>query len=175
MCSLLCAHTELVLVVTHMQVGESHASTKESSEYLKSLTQQAVILQKAINQIYSNTPSACAPPPKVRVSTCTAIHNHTFMILKYFASYLSHLGFSPVSHTKPSHDPSAAQRDLWNRSRSSQVNTEVIQVANETPKTSAWHSLAVLYVFPVQRMLQTCRLRWKGKKRFKWKSWRVSY
>ncbi|XP_076025104.1 clustered mitochondria protein homolog [Genypterus blacodes] len=46
------------------QVGESDASTKESSEYLKSLTQQAVILQKAINQIYSNTPSACVPPPK---------------------------------------------------------------------------------------------------------------
>nr|XP_046267647.1 clustered mitochondria protein homolog isoform X2 [Scatophagus argus] len=46
------------------QVGEDHDSTKESSEYLRSLTQQAVILQKAINQIYSNTPSACIPPPK---------------------------------------------------------------------------------------------------------------
>ncbi|XP_037604137.1 clustered mitochondria protein homolog [Sebastes umbrosus] len=46
------------------QVGENHDSTKESSEYLKSLTQQAVILQKAINHIYSNTPSACIPPPK---------------------------------------------------------------------------------------------------------------
>lgn len=47
------------------KVGEDHDSTRESSEYLKSLTQQAVILQKAINHIYSNTPSACIPPPKV--------------------------------------------------------------------------------------------------------------
>ncbi|XP_049448798.1 clustered mitochondria protein homolog [Epinephelus fuscoguttatus] len=46
------------------QVGENHGSVKESSEYLQSLTQQAVILQKAINHIYSNTPSACIPPPK---------------------------------------------------------------------------------------------------------------
>lgn len=49
----------------HVKVGEDHDSTRESSEYLKSLTQQAVILQKAINHIYSNTPSACIPPPKV--------------------------------------------------------------------------------------------------------------
>lgn len=52
-------------IVAHMKVGEIHDSTKESSEYLKSLTQQAVVLQKAINHIYSNTPSACIPPPKV--------------------------------------------------------------------------------------------------------------
>lgn len=51
--------------VSHMKVGEDHESMKESSEYLKSLTQQAVVLQKAINHIYSNTSSACTPPPKV--------------------------------------------------------------------------------------------------------------
>lgn len=51
--------------VAHTKVGEDHDRTKESSEYLKSLTQQAVILQKAINLIYSNTPGACIPPPKV--------------------------------------------------------------------------------------------------------------
>ncbi|KAK2828215.1 hypothetical protein Q5P01_019249 [Channa striata] len=46
------------------QVGVNHTSTKESSEYLKSLTQQAVVLQKAINHICSNTPSASIAPPK---------------------------------------------------------------------------------------------------------------
>ena len=51
--------------VAHMKVGENHDSTKESSEYLKSLTQQAVVLQKAINHFYSDTPGACVPPPKV--------------------------------------------------------------------------------------------------------------
>ncbi|KAE8287357.1 Clustered mitochondria protein-like protein [Larimichthys crocea] len=55
------------------QVGEDHDSTKESSDYLKSLTQQAVILQKAINQLYSNTHSACIPPPKFSTPSLPAI------------------------------------------------------------------------------------------------------
>uniref|UniRef100_UPI003AAB6D90 clustered mitochondria protein homolog n=1 Tax=Centroberyx gerrardi TaxID=166262 RepID=UPI003AAB6D90 len=57
-------HEKEAYSIYKSQVGENHDSTKESSEYLKSLTQQAVILQKAINHIYSNTPSACIPPPK---------------------------------------------------------------------------------------------------------------
>ncbi|KAG7224622.1 hypothetical protein INR49_011375 [Caranx melampygus] len=57
-------HEKEAYSIYKSQVGESHDSTKESSEYLKSLTQQAVVLQKAINHIYSNTPSACIPPPK---------------------------------------------------------------------------------------------------------------
>lgn len=50
---------------SYLKVGEDHESAKESSEYLKSLTQQAVILQKAINHIYSNASSVFTPPPKV--------------------------------------------------------------------------------------------------------------
>uniref|UniRef100_UPI0037E941DA clustered mitochondria protein homolog n=1 Tax=Semicossyphus pulcher TaxID=241346 RepID=UPI0037E941DA len=57
-------HEKEAYSIYKSQVGEDHESTKESSEYLKSLTQQAVILQKAMNHIYSNTPSACVPPPK---------------------------------------------------------------------------------------------------------------
>ncbi|XP_070839589.1 clustered mitochondria protein homolog [Chaetodon trifascialis] len=57
-------HEKEAYSIFKCQVGEDHDRTKESSEYLKSLTQQAVILQKAINLIYSNTPSACIPPPK---------------------------------------------------------------------------------------------------------------
>uniref|UniRef100_A0A671X1J5 Clustered mitochondria homolog n=1 Tax=Sparus aurata TaxID=8175 RepID=A0A671X1J5_SPAAU len=57
-------HEKEAYSIYKSQVGEDHDSTRESSEYLKSLTQQAVILQKAINHIYSNTPSACIPPPK---------------------------------------------------------------------------------------------------------------
>lgn len=52
-------------IVSHLKVGEKHENTQKSSEYLKKLTQQAVILQKALNHIYSNTHSACIPPPKV--------------------------------------------------------------------------------------------------------------
>ncbi|KAM4620387.1 clustered mitochondria protein homolog [Polymixia lowei] len=57
-------HEKEAYSIYKSQVGENHDSTKESSEYLKSLTQQAVILQKALNHIYSNTASACIPPPK---------------------------------------------------------------------------------------------------------------
>ncbi|KAM7398191.1 hypothetical protein PAMA_006202 [Pampus argenteus] len=57
-------HEKEAYSIYKSQVGENHDSTKESSEYLKSLTQQAVILQKAINHIYSNTSSACIPPPR---------------------------------------------------------------------------------------------------------------
>lgn len=55
--------------VSYLKVGEDHESTKESSEYLESLTQQAVVLQKAINRIYSDTSSVFTPPPKV----CTVL------------------------------------------------------------------------------------------------------
>uniref|UniRef100_A0A8C4P0E3 Clustered mitochondria protein homolog n=1 Tax=Dicentrarchus labrax TaxID=13489 RepID=A0A8C4P0E3_DICLA len=57
-------HEKEAYSIYKSQVGEDHDSTKESSDYLKSLTQQAVILQKAINHIYSNTPTSCIPPPK---------------------------------------------------------------------------------------------------------------
>ncbi|KAM9332839.1 clustered mitochondria protein homolog [Pholidichthys leucotaenia] len=57
-------HEKEAYSIYKRQVGETHSDTKESSEYLKSLTQQAVSLQKAINVIYSNTTSACVPPPK---------------------------------------------------------------------------------------------------------------
>lgn len=55
----------LTQIVSYLKVGEDHESTKESSEYLESLTQQAVVLQKAINRIYSDTSSVFTPPPKV--------------------------------------------------------------------------------------------------------------
>ncbi|KAM9846424.1 clustered mitochondria protein homolog [Aulostomus maculatus] len=57
-------HEKETYSIYRSQVGERHDRTKESSEYLKSLTQQAVILQKAINQIRSNTLGKSIPPPK---------------------------------------------------------------------------------------------------------------
>ncbi|XP_032388908.1 clustered mitochondria protein homolog isoform X2 [Etheostoma spectabile] len=68
-------HEKEAYSIYKIQIGENHDSTKESSEYLRSLTQQAVILQKAINHIYSNTPSACIPPPKFSTpSPLTILH-----------------------------------------------------------------------------------------------------
>ncbi|XP_041520225.1 clustered mitochondria protein homolog isoform X4 [Microtus oregoni] len=46
------------------QLGEDHEKTRESSEYLKCLTQQAVALQRTMNEIYRNGSSANIPPLK---------------------------------------------------------------------------------------------------------------
>ncbi|XP_058484297.1 clustered mitochondria protein homolog [Solea solea] len=66
-------HEKEAYSIYKSQVGEGHDSTKESSEYLKSLTQQAVVLQKAINIIYSNTASASIPPPKFSTPSLSTI------------------------------------------------------------------------------------------------------
>lgn len=47
-------------------MGEAHEKTKESSEYLKYLTQQAVALQRTMNEIYKNGSNASIMPLKVR-------------------------------------------------------------------------------------------------------------
>ncbi|KAK2873015.1 hypothetical protein Q8A67_022912 [Cirrhinus molitorella] len=44
------------------QVGEAHEKTQESSEYLKQLTHQAVILQKTMNWIYRTGSDSNIPP-----------------------------------------------------------------------------------------------------------------
>ncbi|XP_005987552.1 clustered mitochondria protein homolog isoform X2 [Latimeria chalumnae] len=46
------------------QLGEQHEKTKESSEYLKYLTQQAVALQRTMNEIYKNGSNANIMPLK---------------------------------------------------------------------------------------------------------------
>ncbi|XP_034538961.1 clustered mitochondria protein homolog [Notolabrus celidotus] len=66
-------HEKEAYSIYKSQVGEDHGSIKESSEYLKSLTQQAVILQKAINSIYSKTLSACPPPLKFSTPSLSTI------------------------------------------------------------------------------------------------------
>lgn len=56
-------------------MGEAHEKTKESSEYLKYLTQQAVALQRTMNEIYKNGSNASIMPLKV-----TALSQHTSCI-----------------------------------------------------------------------------------------------
>lgn len=52
------------------QLGEHHEKTKESSEYLKYLTQQAVALQRTMNEIYKNGSNANIMP--LKVTLCNA-------------------------------------------------------------------------------------------------------
>lgn len=53
------------------QMGEAHEKTKESSDYLKYLTQQAVALQRTMNEIYKNGSNASIMPLKVSALTAT--------------------------------------------------------------------------------------------------------
>lgn len=54
------------------KVGEAHEKTKESSEYLKYLTQQAVALQRTMNEIYKNGSNASIMPLKVSHTSATS-------------------------------------------------------------------------------------------------------
>ncbi|XP_061072739.1 clustered mitochondria protein homolog isoform X2 [Conger conger] len=55
------------------QVGEGHEKTKESSEYLKHLTQQAVALQRTMNEIYKNGSNASIMPLKFTAPSMASV------------------------------------------------------------------------------------------------------
>ncbi|KAG7470582.1 hypothetical protein MATL_G00115480 [Megalops atlanticus] len=55
------------------QVGESHEKTQESSEYLKHLTQQAVALQRTMNEIYKNGSNASIMPLKFTAPSMASV------------------------------------------------------------------------------------------------------
>lgn len=48
------------------QLGEDHDKTKESSECLRHLTHQAVVLQKKMNEIYNGKSGASLPPIQIQ-------------------------------------------------------------------------------------------------------------
>ncbi|KAF7668862.1 hypothetical protein LDENG_00282870 [Lucifuga dentata] len=55
------------------QMGEAHEKTKESSEYLKYLTQQAVALQRTMNEIYKNGSNASIMPLKFAAPSMASV------------------------------------------------------------------------------------------------------
>lgn len=48
------------------QLGEEHEKTRESSDCLRHLTQQAVVLQKKMNEIYTGKPGVSLPPIQIQ-------------------------------------------------------------------------------------------------------------
>ncbi|XP_076363788.1 clustered mitochondria protein homolog isoform X2 [Tachypleus tridentatus] len=48
------------------QLGEDHEKTRESSECLRHLTQQAVVLQRKMNEVYMGKPGATLPPIQIQ-------------------------------------------------------------------------------------------------------------
>ncbi|KAG8450710.1 hypothetical protein GDO86_003111 [Hymenochirus boettgeri] len=55
------------------QLGEQHEKTRESSEYLKYLTQQAVALQRTMNEIYKNGSNANIRPLKLTAPSMASV------------------------------------------------------------------------------------------------------
>lgn len=49
------------------QLGEKHEKTRESSECLRHLTQQAVVLQKRLAEAYARAPHAPPAPPPLHI------------------------------------------------------------------------------------------------------------
>lgn len=54
------------ILMSFWQLGEDHDKTKESSECLRHLTHQAVVLQKKMNEIYTGKPGANLPPIQIQ-------------------------------------------------------------------------------------------------------------
>lgn len=55
------------------QLGEDHEKTKESSECLRHLTQQAVVLQKKMNEIYKGNSGAILPPIQIQSPSLSSV------------------------------------------------------------------------------------------------------
>lgn len=54
-----------IYIYFFLQFGEKHEKTQESSDCLKHLTHQAVVLQKKMNEIYTGKTGATLPPIQI--------------------------------------------------------------------------------------------------------------
>ena len=78
-----------------LQLGEEHERTKESSECLKHLTQQAVVFQKKMNEIYKGEKSITFPPLHIQtpsvasvLDTLNVINGIVFVQIRYLQEQL---------------------------------------------------------------------------------------
>ena len=64
----------IILPISLNIIGDEHDKTKESSECLKHLTQQAVVLQKKMNEIYTGkSKTATLPPIQIQAPSMTSV------------------------------------------------------------------------------------------------------
>uniref|UniRef100_A0A4W6DMM6 Clustered mitochondria protein homolog n=1 Tax=Lates calcarifer TaxID=8187 RepID=A0A4W6DMM6_LATCA len=70
------------------QMGEAHEKTKESSEYLKYLTQQAVALQRTMNEIYKNGSNASIMPLKFTAPSMASVLEQLNIINVLYYKYM---------------------------------------------------------------------------------------
>jgi protein TIF31 len=67
------ANEKEAYAIYKQQLGENHEKTKESSECLKHLTQQAVVLQKKMNEIYTGKNGASLPPIQIQPPSMSSV------------------------------------------------------------------------------------------------------
>ncbi|XP_035440055.2 clustered mitochondria protein homolog isoform X1 [Spodoptera frugiperda] len=60
-------HEKETYSIYKQQLGEKHEKTRESSECLRHLTQQAVVLQKRLAEAYARAPHAAPAPPPLHI------------------------------------------------------------------------------------------------------------
>ncbi|XP_063305858.1 clustered mitochondria protein homolog isoform X2 [Pelobates fuscus] len=84
------------------QLGEQHEKTKESSDYLKYLTQQAVALQRTMNEIYKNGSNANIMPLKFTAPSMSSVLDQLNII--------NGILFIPLSHRDLEHLRAEVQR-----------------------------------------------------------------
>ncbi|MEE6519666.1 hypothetical protein FKM82_017364, partial [Ascaphus truei] len=72
-------HEKETYTIYKALLGDSHARTRESSLFLKHVTQQAVNLQRTMNEIYKNGSSAGIP--HVQVVTAILIFTYNGLVI----------------------------------------------------------------------------------------------
>ncbi|XP_078600171.1 clustered mitochondria protein homolog isoform X2 [Branchiostoma floridae x Branchiostoma japonicum] len=66
-------HERETYTIYKSQLGEQHEKTKDSSECLKHLTQQAVVLQRTMNEIYKSGSQATIPPLQISPPSASSV------------------------------------------------------------------------------------------------------
>lgn len=59
--------------IYRQQLGEEHEKTRESSECLRHLTQQAVVLQKKMNEMCKGNATAMIPPIQIQSPSMSSV------------------------------------------------------------------------------------------------------
>jgi len=67
------ANEKETFTIYKTQLGDEHEKTKESSECLKHLTQQAVVLQKKMNDLYQGKTKAGLPPIQIQPPSMSSV------------------------------------------------------------------------------------------------------
>merc|ERR1712001_468685 len=67
------ANEKETFTIDKTQLGDEHEKTKESGECLKHLTQQAVVLQKKMNDLYQGKTKAGLPPIQIQPPSMSSV------------------------------------------------------------------------------------------------------